>query len=122
MLQDEAAKVKKSVINYRQLFESYRKNQTNFLPAFPKHRWSILEWGLWFFSDITPDKRNELFKNSFLIVIEKAVLVTGAIAFARWVWEAPQRRKQEQYQAWQIIHLAKHEKVSGARKQALEDL
>ncbi|WP_228058495.1 pentapeptide repeat-containing protein [Nostoc sp. LEGE 12447] len=122
ILQEEATRFKKPVNDYRQLFESYKKNKAEFLPAYPQHRWSVMEWWLWFFNEVTPIKRNELLKNSFLTLIEKGVLITGAFAFVKWVMEAPQRKRQEQYQAWQIIHLAKGEEVSGARKQALEDL
>ncbi|MBW4607818.1 MAG: pentapeptide repeat-containing protein [Hassallia sp. WJT32-NPBG1] len=122
MLQEEAANSNKTVNDYRLLFQSYRRNKTEFLPEYPKYQWSILAWGFWFFKEVTPNKQTELLKNSFLTIIEKGALITGVIAVGKWLWESPQRRKQEQYQAWQIIHLADGKRVSGARKQALEDL
>ncbi|QLE54035.1 pentapeptide repeat-containing protein (plasmid) [Nostoc sp. C057] len=120
-LQQEAKTFNILVNDYRQLFQIYRRNQ-EVLPDYPIHQWSILEWYTWLFEKVTSKKRSELIRNGFFLAIEKGVLITGSIAFLRWVWEAPQRRKQEQYQAWQIIHLADGKEVSGARIQALEDL
>ncbi|KYC42287.1 hypothetical protein WA1_20130 [Scytonema hofmannii PCC 7110] len=120
-LQKEAVKLKKNTHNYRELFKIYRKNK-ELLPQYPVVKWSVLAWYSWFFKEVTPVKQNELIKNGILILIEKGILIAGFWYVGRWLWEAPQRKKQEQYQAWQIIHLAKGETVSGARKQALEDL
>lgn len=122
LLQEEAAKANKSVADYRPLFESYRKNKTEFLPEYPKQKWSIVAWSYWFLKEVSPKKQEELLKNIILAIIEKGTLLTGTIAVGRWLWESPQRRKQEQYQAWQIIHLADGKKNSGARKQAIKDL
>ncbi|WP_279239867.1 pentapeptide repeat-containing protein [Scytonema sp. UIC 10036] len=122
ILQEEAAKSKKTVNDYRLLFQSYRKNKTEFLPEYPKPNWSILAWASWFFKEVAPNKRDELLKNSFLTIIEKGVLITGALAVGKWLWESPQRKRQELYQALQITHIILGKPLQNTKINALETL
>lgn len=46
-------------------------------------------------------------------------VITAVILYFK---ELPNRKKQAHYQAWQVIHLAHGQSISGARIQALEDL
>lgn len=122
ILQEEAVKSQKTVNDYRLLFESYRKNKTDFLPDYPKHKWSILAWLVWFCKEVSNEKKFELVKSNFLTFVEKGALAAGVIAAGKWLLESPQRKRQELYQAWQIIHLAKDEIVSEARKEAFQNI
>ena len=103
-IQKEAQRLKIQVINYRQLFDIYRKNK-EFLPDYPDNRLSIPGWFQWFFIEVSPPKRLELFKNIFIFVIEKGVVLTALLALGKYLWETPQRKKQELYQAIQVLYL-----------------
>ncbi|MBD6615070.1 pentapeptide repeat-containing protein [Komarekiella sp. 'clone 1'] len=120
-LQQEAKNNKESVNNYRELLKIYPRNK-EFLPQYPVHKWSILAWYYWLFEEVTLAKRNELLINGFLAVIEKGALITVALTLGRWLWEAPQRRKQELYQALQVTHIILGKPIQDTKINALETL
>ncbi len=120
-LQQEAKNNNEAVNNYRELLKIYPRNK-EFLPQYPVHKWSILAWYFWFFEEVTLAKRNELLRNGFLTVIEKGALITVAITLGRWLWEAPQRRKQELYQALQVTHIILGKPIQDTKINALETL
>ena len=55
-------------------------------------------------------------------VLDHAAKFAILVAVATFIFGAEERKKQSRYQAWQIIAFAHNQTVSGARKEALEDL
>jgi len=120
-IQQEAKILKISVDDYRRLFEIY-KHDKEYLPDYPKNPISPLAWFHWLFIESSREKRSELLVTGFFIILEKGVLISGAVAIYRYFKEAPIRKKQEHYQAWQMINSAIEQEGSGGRIDALQDL
>lgn len=59
---------------------------------------------------------------SFLEVLEYAGRFTVLVAVIIYFSEAPDRRKQKHYQAWQVINSAQGQSGGGGRAEALEEL
>jgi hypothetical protein len=59
---------------------------------------------------------------SLLEVLEYAGRFTVLVAVVIYFMEAPDRRKQKHYQAWQVINTAQGQTGSGGRVEALEEL
>ena len=59
---------------------------------------------------------------SLLEVLEYAGRFTVLVAVIIYFMEAPDRRKQKHYQAWQVINTAQGQTGSGGRVEALEEL
>jgi len=120
-IQQEAKFLKISVDDYRRLFEIY-KHDKEYLPDYPKDPISPLAWFHWLFIESSREKRIELLITVFFMALEKGVLISGAVAICRYFKEAPMRKKQEHYQAWQMINSAIEQEGSGGRIDALQDL
>ncbi|MEA5582141.1 pentapeptide repeat-containing protein [Nodularia harveyana UHCC-0300] len=107
--------------DYKNFYNIYRRNAQP-LPDYPENKFSILMWRQWWFQDVSSDKRLEIFRNGFFFVLQQGFIFTGIFTLVKYLKDEPTRRKQEQYQSWQMIHMANGQKGSSARLQAIEDL
>jgi hypothetical protein len=119
-IQQEAKKLGKTTDEYRKLL-SLRKQNGEVLPDAPIGH-SLPQWTIWYFDQLTPGQRLVWVGGGLLWLIEKVAGLTVVFAGIRFFLEIPQREKQAKYQAWQVVHTAHGQRVSGARISALEDL
>lgn len=119
-IQQEAKKLGKTTDEYKKLLSLHKQNG-EVLPDAPIS-YSPTQWTAWYFDQLTPDQRLVWVWGGSLWLIEKAAGLTVVFVGIRFFLEIPQREKQAKYQAWQVVHAAYGQKVSGARLSALEDL
>lgn len=120
-LYKEAERLKIPSGNYRSMFNVYLRNQ-KLLPDYPENKSSIFEWFKWFFINVSAEKRREIIRNFFFLILEKGVVFTVAIALVNYFREIPQRKKQELYQALQALQLIFNQPTQNVRKRVLESL
>lgn len=116
LLENEARKLGISSENYRRLFETYLQNQLH-IPQYPQKRWLLAEWISWLIK--FPNKR-KVGTTILLRLLEKGVLVSLLVSLVSYYREAPKRKQQAHYQAWEIINGANNQTVSGGRIEALQ--
>jgi hypothetical protein len=117
LLEKEAEKAGLSAESYRRLFETYLRDH-KFIPQYPPKWYVFKEWVEW--SSKFP--KAVLFKKILITTLEKGVLISLISGVLKFYWEAPQREKQREFQAWEIINGAKGQRGSGGRIEALEEL
>jgi uncharacterized protein YjbI with pentapeptide repeats len=117
LLEKEAEKAGLSAETYRRLYETYLPNKEH-IPQYPQKPWVFKEW-LRYFLEFTKKK---LAKKVLIIIVEKGLLISLISGVLKYYWEAPQRQKQKEFQAWTIINNAAGKEVSGGRISALQDL
>ena len=117
LLEKEAEKAGLSAETYRRLYETYLPNKEH-IPQYPQKPWVFKEWLRYFLE--FPKK--QLAKKVLIIIVEKGLLISLISGVLKYYWEAPQRQKQKELQAWTIINNADGKEVSGARISALQDL
>jgi hypothetical protein len=117
LLEKEAEKAGLSAETYRRLYETYLPNKEH-IPQYPQKPWVFKEWLRYFLE--FPKK--QLAKKFLIIIVEKGVLISLISGVLKYYWEAPQRQKQNELQAWEIINGAKGQPGSGGRIEALEEL
>ena len=117
LLEKEAEKAGLSAETYRRLYETYLPNKEH-IPQYPQKPWVFKEWLRYFLE--FPKK--QLAKKVLIIIVEKGLLISLISGVLKYYWEAPQRQKQKELQAWAIINNADGKEVSGARISALQDL
>lgn len=119
-IQQEAKKLGKTTDEYKKLLSLHKQNG-EVLPDAPANS-APVQWMVWYFDQLTPGQRLAWVWGGSLWLIEKAAGLTIVFVGIRFFLEIPQREKQAKYQAWQVVHAAYGQKVSGARLSALEDL
>lgn len=117
LLEKEAEKAGLSAETYRRLYETYLPNKEH-IPQYPQKPWVFKEWLRYFLE--FPKK--QLAKKVLIIIVEKGLLISLISGVLKYYWEAPQRQKQKEFQAWTIINNAAGKEVSGGRISALQDL
>ncbi|MDB9474506.1 pentapeptide repeat-containing protein [Dolichospermum circinale] len=117
LLEKEAEKAGLSAETYRRLYETYLPNKEH-IPQYPQKPWVFKEWLRYFLE--FPKK--QLAKKVLIIIVEKGLLISLISGVLKYYWEAPQRQKQKELQAWTIINNAAGKEVSGGRISALQDL
>jgi uncharacterized protein YjbI with pentapeptide repeats len=117
LLEKEAEKAGLSAETYRRLYETYLPNKEH-IPQYPQKPWVFKEWLRYFLE--FPKK--QLAKKVLIIIVEKGLLISLISGVLKYYWEAPQRQKQKELQAWTIINNADGKEVSGGRISALQDL
>lgn len=117
-IQQEARKLKLNSDEYKKLY-TLRKQDTETLPDAPS---SPIEQVSWFYQGLTYEQRWTLMRIWLLWGFEKSSTLTILFVGGRFLWEIPRREREAKYQAWQVIHTAHGQEVSGARIAALEDL
>jgi BTB/POZ domain-containing protein KCTD9 len=111
----EAKKLNIPVDEYRRYYEL--RGEISFIKDLNWWR-NPIDWGRYRGSVL----RRFIVKNRAIFGI---VMTAGSttVGVVRYIWDAPKREKQAQYQAWQIINSAKTSEASSAgRIQALQDL
>jgi len=119
-IQQEAKRLHLTLDEYKNLYAVSKKN-LDFIPDIPKgYPWDIIGW---YYQNLNTEQRFQVLWNNFIpwLVSLFSKLAIFFVA-GRFIWEIPQREKQAKYQAWQVIHAAHGQRVSGARIAALEDL
>ena len=117
-IQQEARKLKLTSDEYKKLY-TLRKGNSEMLPDAPH---SPFDWVKWFYQDLSREQRFkviEIWAVRIIPAFSSLTIVFGVIQFLRKIFR---REKEAIYQAWQVIHTAHGQKVSGARIVALEDL
>ena len=117
LLEKDAEKSGLSAETYRRLYETYLRNH-KFIPQYPPKWWIFKEWIEW----AANFPKAVLFKKILITALEKGVLISLISGVFKYYWEAPQREKQTEYQAWTIINNGSGKNVSGGRISALQDL
>ncbi|MDB9486119.1 pentapeptide repeat-containing protein [Dolichospermum circinale CS-1225] len=117
LLEKDAEKSGLSAETYRRLYETYLRNH-KFIPQYPPKWWIFKEWIEW----AANFPKAVLFKKILITALEKGVLIGLISGVFKYYWEAPQREKQTEYQAWTIINNGSGKNVSGGRISALQDL
>ncbi|MFN5592029.1 MAG: hypothetical protein ACK482_01030, partial [Aphanizomenon sp.] len=117
LLEKDAEKAGLSAETYRRLYETYLRNH-KFIPQYPPKWWIFKEWIEW----AANFPKAVLFKKILITALEKGVLIGLISGVFKYYWEAPQREKQTEYQAWTIINNGSGKNVSGGRISALQDL
>ena len=117
-IQQEARKLKLTSDEYKKLY-ALRKRDSEMLPDAPD---SQIEQVKWFYQGLSREQRFSLMRIWLVWIFERSSTLTIVFVGGRFLWEIPRREKEAKYQAWQVIHTAHGQKVSGARIAALEDL
>jgi uncharacterized protein YjbI with pentapeptide repeats len=118
-IQREARRLRISSDEYKKLF-AIRKTDSDVLPDVPVG--NPLSKIAWFYQDLSREQRLKLIASGFVWLVKLLPNLTVLFIGVRFLLEIPQREKQAKYQAWQVVHAAYGQKVSGARIAALEDL
>ncbi|MBD2136926.1 pentapeptide repeat-containing protein [Anabaena sp. FACHB-1237] len=118
LLENEAQKLGISSENYRRLFETYLQNKIH-IPQYPQKWWLLTAWISWL---IKFPKKRKVGTTILLTLLEKGVLISLIVSLVSYYQEAPKRKQQAHYQAWEIINGAKDQSGSGGRIEALQEL
>ena len=118
LLENEAQKIGISPENYRRFFETYLQNKIH-IPQYPQKWWLLTQWINWL---IKFPKKIKVGTTIFLRLLEKGVLISLIVSLIGYYQEAPKRKRQTHYQAWEIINGAKGQPGSGGRIEALQEL
>lgn len=119
-VQTEAKRLGLSRDDYKQLY-AIRKPDSEVLPDVPPGP-PLLRRITWFYQDLSRTQRLKLVWGWGVEAIKAASGLAFLVVGGRFLLEIPQRERQAKYQAWQVVHAAHGQKVSGARIAALEDL
>jgi hypothetical protein len=112
-----------SLEEYRRLYELRR--EVTFIQEYPLG-WNPIEW-IKYIRNLKPVQIKSLAQKAFTIpsLLKTGAMVTAIVSMggvALYWYEMPQRAKQAQYQAWEIINGAKGQTGEGGRINALQDL
>ena len=117
-IQQEARKLKLTSDEYKKLY-ALRKRDSEMLPDAPD---SLIEQVKWFYQRLSREQRFKVIGIWGVRIIQGFSSLAILLGVGRFLWEIPRREREAKYQAWQVIHTAHGQKVSGARISALEDL
>jgi len=117
-VQQEAKRLGLTSDDYRKLF-AIRKKDSAVLPDAPAGLPSKV---VWFYQDLSRGQRLQLVGQGGKWLLGVLPNLTILFVGVRFLMEIPQREKEAKYQAWQVVHTAHGQTVSGARIAALEDL
>ncbi|HEY9824800.1 MAG TPA: pentapeptide repeat-containing protein [Stenomitos sp.] len=119
LIQQESKRFGLSADEYRKLI-NIRNLDIDLFSDMPKT--NLLDQAVWFYQDLSAAQRRDLIYRGFLGLVTVLSHLTILFAGAKFLLEIPQRKRQAKYQAWQVVHAAYNQKVSGARIAALEHL
>ena len=117
-VQQEAKRLGLTSDDYRKLF-AIRKKDSDILPDAPA---GLPSKAMWFYQDLSRWQRLLLVWNGGKWLLGGLPNLTILFVGVRFLMEIPRREKEAKYQAWQVVHTAYGQRVSGARIAALEDL
>jgi hypothetical protein len=117
----EAKRLNMEVDIYRRLYDLRSEEPIDPYPK-TKNGWNIhTTWAKWALH-LPRKKKWALLRKGSVKLLQSGIVITVVIGLGRYVWEAPKRQKQAQYQAWMVINSALGQNSSGGRIQALQDL
>jgi hypothetical protein len=117
-IQKEAKRLQMTTSDYEKL-RSFRNKGAN-VPDAPSD--GLIERLAWYFQDLTVKQRFSVSWNFLSWLFQNIPNLAVLFVIIRFIIELPQKERQARYQAWQVVHLAHSQKISGARISALEDL
>ena len=116
----EASRLGMDLDAYRLLYNLRKEEPIDPYPRSEKWRKIPKDWTIWL-AGMPLSKKIFLIRKGAIKLIQSGVIITIFFAFARYLWEIPERQKLEHYQAWEIINSAQGLSISGGRVDALQD-
>lgn len=117
----EAERLNMPLDTYRDLYQ-YRSEEP--IDPYPQSKsWQQVpgDWANWF-KHLPIQTKKALFRKGVVQLVQSGVAITIVFALTQYIWDAPARKKQTHYQAWQIINSAKGHSTNAGRNDALQDL